>query len=247
MKKFYEGTFAFLTDRGKVRIANEDQARVVVNPYHNVMILVCDGMGGQNKGDYASKYACDALSEAFATHKPNRVLTKFWLSRTIKRINADIFSDAEKGPIYKGMGTTLVAIIIEGTQMTIANIGDSRAYAFYRGSLSRLTEDQTYVDFLYRTGKISEEETRTRPDRHVLMNALGIFPSVSIDVSTKPYIGQSILCCSDGLYNNVSEAEIRAVLNGDDRPDVKVSSLIDEANANGGSDNIAIAYWEAGK
>ncbi len=242
--KFFEGTFAFRTDRGRVRVANEDQARVCVNASHDVLLLICDGMGGQNKGDYASKYACDALSEAFLRRRSTPLFTKWWLARNIKRINKEIFSDAENSPLYKGMGTTLVAIVIEGSRMTIANIGDSRAYIFSSGKLERLTEDQTYVDYLYRTGKISESETKTRADRHVLMNALGIFPSVSVDVFTRPYAGQAILCCSDGLYNNVSEAEIRAVLAGDDRADIKVNSLIAEANDNGGSDNIAIAYWE---
>lgn len=241
----YEGTFAFRTDRGRIRVANEDQARVAVNANRDVLLVICDGMGGQNKGDYASKYACDALVEAFLNRRHSPRFTKWWIARTVKRINREIFSDAERAPLYKGMGTTLVAIVIEGSQMTIANIGDSRAYMYSSGKLERLTEDQTYVDFLYRTGKISESETKTRPDRHVLMNALGIFPSCSVDVSTKPYAGQSIICCSDGLYNNVSETEIRAVLNGDERADIKVNALIAEANSNGGSDNIAIALWEA--
>ena len=241
----YEGTFAFKTDRGRIRVANEDQARVAVNAKRDVLLVVCDGMGGQNKGDYASKHACDDLVEAFLERRGSPKFTKWWLSRTIKRINRDIYSEAEKSPIYKDMGTTLVAIVIEGMQMTIANIGDSRAYMYSSGNLQRLTEDQTYVDFLYRAGKISESETKTRADRHVLMNALGIFPSVSVDVSTHPYAGQAILCCSDGLYNNISEAEIRAVLSSDDRCDIKVNALIEEANANGGSDNIAVAYWES--
>lgn len=243
--KNYEGTFAFKTDRGRVRVTNEDQARVVVNARRDVMLIICDGMGGQNKGDYASQYACDSMVEAFLNRRSSSRFTKWWISRAIKKVNREIFNEAEKKPIYKDMGTTIVVIVIEGAQMTIANIGDSRAYMYSSGALERLTEDQTYVDYLYRAGKITESETKTRADRHVLMNALGIFPSVSVDVSTKPYAGQSILCCSDGLYNNISEAEMRAVLSCDDRADVKVNALINEANANGGSDNIAIAYWEA--
>ena len=243
--KNYDGTFAFKTDRGRIRVANEDQSRVVVNADRDVLLVICDGMGGQNKGDYASQFACDAMAEAFLDRRHSPRFTKWWIARTIKKINKEIYSEAEKNPLYKDMGTTIVAIVIEGMQMTIANIGDSRAYMYSSGKLERLTEDQTYVDYLYRTGKITESETKTRADRHVLMNALGIFPSVSVDVAVRPYAGQAILCCSDGLYNNISEAEMRAVLSSDDRADIKVNALINEANANGGSDNIAVAYWEA--
>lgn len=245
--KFFEGIFSFDTNRGSVRLENEDQAKVCVNASHSVMLLVCDGMGGQNKGDYASRYACSILSEAFMKRKGKPFFTQFWLARTIRKINKSIFAQAEKSEIYKGMGTTLVCVIVEGRQMTIANIGDSRAYAFSAGILERLTEDQTVVDYLRRTGKISDDEASGHADRHILLNALGVFPSVSVDVKRKTYYGQSIFCCSDGLYNNVSEAEIRAVLSSNDRPDVKVASLIAEGNANGGSDNMAIAYWEVSK
>ena len=244
----FQGSFSYAVDRGKVRVGNDDQARVVCNAKGDILLIVCDGMGGQNKGDYASKYAVDALSEAFlARTKPIPALSKWWLSRVIKGINREIFSDSEKNPIYKGMGTTLVCALIEGERMTIANVGDSRAYSYFEGRLTRLTEDQTYVGYLYRAGKISEFETKTRSDRHVLMNAIGVFPSSSIDVKVLPYRGETILCCSDGLYNNLSESEIRAIVAGDERAEAKVHSLIGDANAHGGSDNIAIAYWEANR
>ena len=242
----YEGTFAFDTDRGKVRLTNEDQSRVVVNCNRDVMLLVCDGMGGQNKGDYASKYAADTLSEAFM-QRTSRHFTKYWLASVIKRINRDIYSDAEQNPLYEGMGTTLVCLILEGDHLIVANIGDSRAYTYGPLGLTCLTTDQTYVDYLMRTGKINENEAKTRSDRHMLMNALGIFPSVSVDIYSKRYSGEALLCCSDGLYNSVSEAEIRAILACDDHVDMKVSQLINEGNHNGGSDNIAVAYWEVSR
>ena len=143
------------------------------------------------------------------------------------------------------MGTTLCAVLIHGQKMVIANVGDSRAYSYSEeDGLLRLTKDQTYVSYLLRTGQINEQEALTHPDRHVLMNALGIYASASMDIETKPYRGQAILLCTDRLYNNLSEMEMRAILNTDDRPDQKVKSLIMDANNNGGSDNIGIAYWE---
>ena len=241
----YKGLFSCATDIGKIRISNEDRANVLTNFVGDVFLLICDGMGGQNKGDYASKMACDYLSDAFKRKRKMPVLlSRLWLRRVIREANSLIFAESSSKPAYAGMGTTCVAVYIQGEKMIVANIGDSRAYKYGYGRLERLTVDQTYVDYLYRTGRIKEEEKETSPERHVLMNALGIYPSCSIDLKVLPYHGEAILCCSDGLYNNVSEAEIRAVLSTDERPDKKVASLIAEANGNGGSDNIGISYWE---
>ena len=242
----YKGHFSSRTDIGKVRITNEDQAYVLTNYQGDVFMVVCDGMGGQNKGDYASKVAIDHLVEAFQNKKKRpSILSRAWLRRVIKEANAIIFNEASKNPMYEGMGTTCVAVLIQGNRMIVANVGDSRAYGYDERGLRRLTNDQTYVDYLYRSGQIAERDKESSPDRHVLMNALGIYPSASLDLTVLPYGGETIMLCSDGLYNNVSEPEIRAILSTDERPDQKISSLIAEANANGGSDNMAIAIWEA--
>lgn len=241
----YKGIYAAATDIGRIRINNEDRANALANFAGDVFLVICDGMGGQNKGDYASKMACDHLVESFKKkRKMPYFFTRLWLSHAIKEANALVYREASKNETYKGMGTTCVAVYIQGERMIVANIGDSRAYAYSKGKLGRLTNDQTYVDYLCRTGKIKEEEKDSSPERHILMNALGIYPSCSVDIRVLPYRGEAILLCSDGLYNNISEAEIRAILLTDERPDKKVASLISEANGNGGSDNIGIAYWE---
>ncbi|MBO4540465.1 MAG: serine/threonine-protein phosphatase, partial [Bacilli bacterium] len=167
------------------------------------------------------------------------------LERAIKLANYQIFEEADRNPVYKDMGTTLCAAFLCKNRIALYNIGDSRAYLSSGDRMKRITSDQTYVNYLFRTGKISAEETESRPDRHVLMNALGIFPSLSMDISILEYHGERVLLCTDGLYNNVSEPEISAILATDERVDQKVVSLIGTANANGGSDNIGIAYWEA--
>ena len=127
----------------------------------------------------------------------------------------------------------------------IANIGDSRAYLINKDKIKQLTEDQTYVHFLVETGKITSEQALTHPERHVLMNALGIYPSVSLTINVYPYQGESLLLCSDGLYNQVPEKDILSLVSTDERADQKVTSLICVANANGGSDNEGLAYWES--
>lgn len=242
----YKGIFSSATNIGKVRITNEDQAAALTNFAGDIFLIICDGMGGQNKGDFASKTALDFLVDSFRKkRKTPMFLTKQWLKLALRKANSMIYQQAQSNPTYKDAGTTCVCVIIQGEKMLVCNIGDSRAYRYGYGRLERLSKDQTYVDYLYRTGKIKREEMDTSPDRHVLMNALGIYPSCSSDMEVLPYCGESILLCSDGLYNNVSESEIRAVLATDERPDQKVNMLIAEANANGGSDNIGIAYWEA--
>ena len=242
----YKGTFDFKRDIGRVRIANEDQSFVLTNYQGDVLLVVCDGMGGQNKGDFASKIAMDHLVESFKKkRKMPLFLSRLWLMRTIKEANAIIYDEAEKNAFYRDMGTTCVAVLIQGRSMIVINVGDSRAYCFDDQGLRRLTSDQTYVNYLYRSGQIEERERDSSPDRHILMNALGVHPSVNFDIQSFPYSGETILLCSDGLYNNVSEPEIRAVLSTDERTDQKTSTLISEANHNGGSDNVAVALWES--
>lgn len=246
MKRF-KGVYAYKTDIGRVRITNEDQAAVLTNSLGEVLLIVCDGMGGQNKGDCASKLAIDYVKDSFLEKKTSfsSFLNKRWLGKAIKGANSLIYKEASSNSRYKDMGTTLVALLLSGEKMYLANVGDSRCYSFYNGKLEALSEDQTYVDYLYRTGKISKEATSSREDRHVLMNALGIYPSASFDLKVSRYCGESILLCSDGLYNNLPETEIRAILSTNDSASDKVDAFIIEANGNGGSDNIAIAYWEA--
>jgi len=244
--KTYTGTYAFKTDPGKIRIVNEDQVNVLTNHVGDVFLIVCDGIGGQSKGDYASRLAINYLSDAFLNipAKAPLFMKSTLLRNEIRKINQIIFEEASTKPDCKDMGTTLVCALISKRRMIVANSGDSRAYMFNDHRISRLTSDQTYVNYLYKTGKISESETLTHPERHVLMNALGIFPSLSLDVKIFKYHGEGIILCSDGLYNNVSEREIFAVCSTDDRVEQKVDELVKEANNNGGSDNIAVALWE---
>jgi len=251
-EKNYHGTYAYKTDIGRVRKSNEDQAVVLMNSYNEVFLAVCDGMGGANKGDVASKTAIDTLSMAFKKKKKHKgtYFDKAWITRVFKAINKKIYnvSDhlkaSEKDPHKAGMGSTAVVVLISGEKMMIANIGDSRAYLLRKGTLEQLTEDQTYVDYLVRTGKITKEAAQSHPDRHVLTNALGVFNSLSLSVKFRDYHGETVLLCSDGLYNNLDSKEIANIISSDERSDQKIMSLIATANHAGGSDNIGIALWE---
>ena len=158
--KAIKGAFISRTDIGKVRVVNEDRAISLVNAQGDVLLCVCDGLGGHNKGDYASQLAVNVLSDEF------RKIAKFYggfsirlfLNRTLKTINHEIFSTAEKNKIYQDMGSTIVLALLHKNRIYIAYAGDSRAYGLKDGAFSQLTEDQSYVDYLYNIGKIKKEE-----------------------------------------------------------------------------------------
>lgn len=244
--KNIKGVFGAKIDIGCVRVTNEDQAIALINPSGNVLLCVCDGMGGHNKGDYASRLAIDIISEEFRSKSSffSPFFVRLWLSKTIRKINAQIFKESENDPIYRNMGTTIVLALFYNDKIFVLNIGDSRAYQVRYKNLKKLSTDQTYVDYLYNTGKITEDEMNVSPQRHILMNALGSFPSVSYSLHVYENNMKPIVLCSDGLYNNASEEEIHSALSTNDRVDQKLDTLIAIAKSNGGSDNIAISYWE---
>ena len=248
-KKYISGHFSYKTDIGKVRLTNEDQAVALINARGNVLLAVCDGMGGANKGDLASSLAIKYLVEAF--EEKDKFFSRYgaiiWLTNTIRKANKIIFDEAEKNEAYQGMGTTMTCVLIVGGYYFTAQVGDSRAYMLKNNKLEQITQDQTYVGYLYRTGQIKKEEMNTHPKRHVLLNALGIFPSLEVDVKTSLYNDESFLICSDGLYNNLTDRDIESVMQSNENVDMKVKQLIALANSNGGSDNIGVALWEEDK
>lgn len=247
VNKTIKGQFAAKTDIGRVRITNEDQAFALINASGNVLLGICDGMGGHNKGDYASRLAMETITEEFRKRAGflTTFIAKMWMGHVVKKVNSRIYNESLSNPEYKDMGTTLVLALLYHESILVLNIGDSRAYSVRFNDLKQLTSDQTYVEYLYKTGKISKEQINTSAEKHIIMNAVGIFPSVSYDFVSYQNLKNPILLCSDGLYNNATNAEIHSALRTDERIDQKIESLISIANSNGGTDNIGIAYWEA--
>ena len=248
MKKYLTGRFCYRTDVGKVRLNNEDQAIALTNASGNVLLIVCDGMGGQNKGDLASSLAVSTIVSSFKNRKGflNSYFARLWVGKVIREANKSIYEQSQSNPTYQGMGTTITLLLIIKDVAIMGHVGDSRCY-FLKShhDLVQMSEDQTYVGYLLRTGQITPDEALTHPKRHVLMNALGIYPSASIDIKVFPYLNEEVLLCSDGLYNNVPVEDIAAVVKGSDSVEQKVNELIAIGNKNGGSDNIAVVLWEA--
>ena len=241
-----KGRFGSKTDIGLVRASNEDKALSLIDADGNVLLVVCDGMGGYMKGDFASKIATDVLSAGFVSKKkwlfPFQVSN--WISKVIKSINYSVYTEATDSENFKGMGTTLVMAIFFKDNIYIANIGDSRRYMLQDEKVEQLTRDQTYVQYLLSHNKISEDEKLTSKDRHALMNFIGKNKNVDYEYKVVKNERKTILLCSDGLYNNASDKQIFSALNSDERLDQKISTLIGIAKANGGTDNIAVSLWE---
>lgn len=241
-----KGTFASKSDRGLVRLHNEDRAAVLLNQKGDLLFVVCDGLGGHNKGDFASKLAIDMLMTAFANNKG------FWTSGSIKRflakniraINHVIFQESNNESDMNNMSTTLNAVVLTKNKMVSVNIGDSRFYLIDGQNIEQISEDDTVVSYLVRTNQITKEEALVHPKRHIVTNALGTLPTVNFNFKGVKYKGEKILLCTDGLYNMVEEDEIVKILNTNRTIESKVEALIALANNNGGADNIGIALWE---
>ena len=250
MSEYLSGNYCCLTDKGRVRDTNEDSARAVTNAYGNVFLIVADGMGGHQKGEYASQELVNHLAKSFLNleeeFKSIKVAKK-WLNKVVCEANLKIYKKAQSAEEYKGMGTTLSACLIIKNTLITAQVGDSRIYRLNDKELEQITIDQTYVNYLINTKKLSAEEANAHPDRHKLTNAVGTKEKLNVDIQVYQYNKEKLLLCSDGLYNNVPVKDLHSILKGNDSLDKKCLQLIAFGNANGGTDNMAVIIWEANK
>lgn len=245
-QKKFNGRFSYKTDIGKVRLLNEDESRILVNAHNDVLMVVCDGMGGNKKGDYASHNIIKALTDSFSSKKVffGVKSVKLWINHVLHNVNKEIYNLGSSSEEYKSMGSTVVIAFLHKDKLIVANCGDSRCYILNKDEFKQVSEDHTYVNYLYNSGQINKEDIKTHPKRHLLTNAIGIYPSLSIEYKVLNYNKETILLCSDGLYNNIKENDIENILRTDVESSEKTENLINLANFNGGSDNISIALWE---
>jgi protein phosphatase len=226
---------AYRTDTGRQRQANED-ALFARSP----LFAVADGMGGAQAGEVASQIATEALEEsAEAGEAP-----ELYLRRVLEEANQRIHGIAQKDASTSGMGTTLTAALIRDDEISIAHVGDSRAYLFRDGDLRRLTSDHSLVEELRRQGRLTDEQAEEHPQRSIITRALGPEPGVEVDTMTyQARAGDVILLCSDGLTTMMSEDRIAEILDASPKLDPAVARMVDEANANGGRDNITVVAF----
>ncbi|HVO53728.1 MAG TPA: Stp1/IreP family PP2C-type Ser/Thr phosphatase [Solirubrobacterales bacterium] len=227
---------AIRTDTGRQRNANEDSLFTRDNVF-----VVADGMGGAQAGEVASKAAAEAFDRELPKAPPERLLEE-----TIEGANRTIHERARRDPELAGMGTTTTAMIVdlEGEQVAIGHVGDSRAYRFRGGRLERLTRDHSLVEEMRRKGQLTEAQAEDHPQRSIITRALGPEPEVKVDVQTVPALaGDVFLICSDGLTTMLDEAHVARILSRASSLESAVRALVDEANRAGGRDNITVVAF----
>ena len=232
------GRAAGLTDTGRRRRQNEDA--FVCDP---PLFAIADGMGGAQAGELASRIAAGAIEEGGAAARGEDGVVS-----VVRAANALIFERAVNDPDVAGMGTTATVALVDEREetLTIAHVGDSRAYRYRDGVLEQLTTDHSLVAELVRSGRLTEAEAAVHPHRSVITRALGTDAEVEVDTLTLPLSsGDLVLLCSDGLSAMVRDEEIVRVLgsSGGD-PHTAAEALVRAANAAGGDDNVTVVLFE---
>jgi len=223
------------SDTGRQRRANEDSFFV-----RSPLFVVADGMGGAQAGEVASRLA----AETFAAGLPDDGTSEQRLETRVRAANQRIHEVSQEDRALNGMGTTLTAAYLDGDELALAHVGDSRAYLLRDGELTRLTRDHTLVEELVRRGELTEEEAAEHPQRSIITRALGPEPDIDIDLHThRVHAGDVLLLCSDGLTGMIGEDEVSEILSDAASLRDAGRALVDAANEAGGRDNITVVLF----
>ncbi|HUV70840.1 MAG TPA: Stp1/IreP family PP2C-type Ser/Thr phosphatase [Terracidiphilus sp.] len=226
---------AAVSDRGRKRQSNEDAFGYSVE--HGVY-LVCDGMGGAAAGEIASSLAVDEFMRLLTQRAAETPLDEL-IKHAIASANEAIYSRSQANQKLNGMGTTLVAMVVEERRIRVLNIGDSRCYRLRAEYLEQISEDHSLVDEQVRLGRMTPAEALRSPLRNVITRALGTqgrVTSDTFDLEAEP--GDLFLLCSDGLTRELPDAKIESMLGATLPLDALCASLVEAANEAGGGDNI---------
>jgi serine/threonine protein phosphatase PrpC len=240
---------AKLTDVGRARPHNEDYVDFYVPPdprqlaRKGAMYVVADGMGGHQAGEVASQGAVELAIGQYYSGTTHDVGTG--LVRAFRAANQQIYAQAQSDPSKGGMGTTLVAAVILGRKVYVANVGDSRAYLINRQGITQITEDHSWVEEQVRAGLLTPEQARRHPQRNLVTRALGSKPAVEVDLFEGEIgAGDALLLCSDGLTGRVEDHELAAMVQ-EHPPHQAAKLLVNLANERGGNDNITVLIVSA--
>jgi PPM family protein phosphatase len=227
------------TDVGRQRSANEDS--LAVRP---PLFAVADGMGGAKAGEVASAVAVEAVERARESGEPPEAQ----LAGIVRDANRRIYDLAVADESRRGMGTTLTLAKVHGDEVSLAHVGDSRAYRMRDGELSQLTRDHSLVAELERSGQITPEAAEHHPQRSIITRALGPEPDVEVDTYTLAgREGDLFLICSDGLTSMISDDEMTSILRSAPSLEDAADALVRAANQSGGKDNITVILFRLGE
>ena len=227
------------TDVGRVRESNEDALLTLDGPDRDeVLVAVADGMGGHQAGEVASAIAIESLAHDFDAEPVDAREDR--LGRAVEHANRAIWEAAAADAEKEGMGTTLVcALVAPSGEVTIANVGDSRAYRVADGQADLLTVDHTWVTEQVRSGQMSEREAQVSPYRHLLTRSLGATPHVQVDLFSGLRLerGDALVLCSDGVTTYLEPADVSRELAQAQTAQQAAERLVKLAVKRGGADN----------
>jgi serine/threonine protein phosphatase PrpC len=245
-----EALHSVKSDKGLKRPHNEDS---FATDAALGLYIVCDGMGGGNAGEVASRMAIDTILaqvNAMAHNSPRRLIGPVddnyspetnQLASAIRSANETIHRASWTNPKYAGMGTTVVAARLSEHYVSIAHVGDSRLYLIREGTIQALTTDHSWVAEQVTQGYMTEEEAEQSPKRNIVTRAIGVESSVDIDLAEIPiFKGDFLLLCSDGLTRGVRSGDILHTLDLHVDLNEKTDRLVSLANQAGGDDNITV-------
>ena len=225
------------SDPGVRRQTNQDRLLA-----ETPLFVVADGMGGHLGGEVAAALAIDVFREHGALYCETDVLAG--RRALVAEANGRIFAESNAKLEYKGMGTTVIAALVHDDAVTLAHVGDSRAYRLRDGELEVLTSDHSYVNELVKMGALTPEEAEKHPHASLITRALGTREEVEPDIETHRVRDHDVfLLCSDGLTKMVPVAEIAAIVAAAKRLDDASERLIATANEKGGEDNVTVCLF----
>ena len=229
--------FYSISDKGKVRILNEDFYYLPIHKEN--FCAVADGMGGHNAGEVASFMAINALVQALRNVSSD---AEHAMRTALETANTTVLNHANAAEGTNGMGTTLTSLIFDGDRVVLGHIGDSRAYRFRAGKLEQLSTDHSFVEGLVQSGLITREEARVHPRRNLITRCIGIGEEIEPEIKTFELSpGDVYLLCSDGLTTMLTDTEIETVLkNRSLTLQSRLDMLVKNALTKGGEDNITL-------
>lgn len=232
------------SDIGSVREENQDDFAYKLLSENEGFALVCDGMGGANGGAVASRTAVSLISERLmSSYRQDMTAASLEnvLESAVAAANIEIYDKGAADLSLRGMGTTLVGAVIHNGEAHVVHVGDSRAYLYRDGELRQLTLDHSYVQDMVDQGKMTPEQARSDPRKHIITRALGVDETIQMDFDTISFSqpGELLLLCSDGLTNMVETDEIQHLI--ETTPFVRLpETLVRAAISHGGADNITV-------
>jgi len=237
-----------LTDVGKKREVDEDAILAIESmsafkskSSQKFLLVLADGMGGHSKGEVASKIVVNTIAEKIIPVMLSQSNYASEISKSIQEANKRILQYTSDHPETEGMGSTVVCAVVDGKNIHLANVGDSRIYVISKEEIRRVTKDHSYVQELVDKGEISEEEARVHPKKNVITKAVGIYSEIKVDTMKLTLDDdESLLLCCDGQLIHVEDKEIQEVVVKADEAQDACKKLVDLANERGGEDNISV-------